>query len=274
MRTGLGIIDEDALNIFTDGSSYPNKQRIAGVGVRLVWVNEAGDEEVEDYAPTGWQKATVDEMEIEACTVALQEAHRVFNDLNRFKRILIFSDSSYVVENYFKAMKIWPNRRWLGANNMPVANIDIWKRLRREVNKCSIKVDIEWVKAHKSNLHNRAADKLAKQSASMPFNRPLSNSETTRKWTDRKTNKGCIPIVGQETKIRIVSREYVRRAKTNQYRYEIIDPEDQSFKDMDIAYCDEYLSRNKCYQVRFNSEQNKPFILDVISELDCSEYKY
>lgn len=272
MSSGLGIIDEDALNIFTDGSSYPNKQRVAGVGVRLIWVNEAGDEEVIDYAPTGWQKATVDEMEIEACTVALQEARRVFPDLSQFERILIFSDSSNVVENYLKAMKIWPNKKWLGANNMPVANIDIWKRFRKEVNKCSINVDLKWVKAHKGNVHNRAADKLAKQSASMPFNRPLSNSETTKKWTDRKTKKGSIPIVGQETKIRIVSREHVKRTKTNQYRYEVIDPNDASFKDLDIAYCDDYLSRNKCYQVRFNSEQNKPFIVEVISELVwCNE---
>jgi ribonuclease HI len=274
VRSGQGIIDEYALNIFTDGSSYPDRKRAAGVGVRLVWVNEDGNEEFEDYAPTGWQKATVDEMEIEACIVAIQEATNTFPDLKRFKRILIFSDSRYVVENYVRAMHVWPNKRWLGANGMPVENIDLWKRLKREVNKCPIKVDIEWVKAHKSNKHNQAADKLAKQSAAMPFNRPLSNSETTSKWSDRKTKRGCVPVIGQETKIRIVSREHVKRAKTNEYRYEIIDPDDKSFKDLDFVYCDEFLSRNKCYRVRFNTEQGKPFIVEVLEELDCSKYKY
>lgn len=274
MGTGLGIIDEYALNIYTDGSSYPDKKRAAGVGVRLVWVNENGDEEIKDYAPTGWQKATVDEMEIEACTVALLEASSTFHDLKRFKRILIFSDSKYVVENYFRAMNIWPNKKWLGTNNMPVENIDLWKRLRKEVKKCPINVNVEWVKAHKNNTHNRAADKLAKQSASMPFNKPLSHSETTSKWSDRKTKRGCVPVVGQETKIRVVSREHVKRANTNEYRYEIIDPYDKSFKDLDFVYCDEHLSRNKCYQVHFNTEQEKPFIVEVIEELDCSKYKY
>lgn len=274
MRSGLGIIDEDALNIFTDGSSYPKKQRAAGVGIRLVWVNEAGDEEIQDYAPPGWQKATIDEMEIEACTVGLKEANGTFNDLKRFKRILIFSDSLYVVDNYFKAMNIWPNKKWLGANDMPVKNIDLWKKLKKEVNKCPIHVDLEWVKAHKSNKHNKAADDLAKESASMPFNKPLSHSETTKKWSGRNTKRGCIPVFGQETKIRIVSREHVRKAKTNEYRYEIIDPSDKSFKDLDFIYCDEYLSRNKCYNVRFNKEQKKPFIVDIIEELDCTEYKY
>lgn len=274
MRLGKGIIDEDALNIFTDGSSKPMKQRAAGVGVRLVWVNESGDEEIAEYAPIGWQKATIDEMEIEACTVGLQEANRIFKDMKRFNKILIFSDSRYVVDNYSSAMNVWPKKKWLGKNNMPVANIDLWKRLRKEVRKCPIKVDMEWVKAHKGNKHNQAADNLADQSASMPFNKPLSHSETTRKWSDRKTKKGSIPIVGQETKIRIVSREHVKRAKTNQYRYEIIDPEDKSFKDLDFVYCDDFLSRNKCYLVRFNSEQDRPFIVDIIQELDCSTYKY
>ncbi|MGA9031964.1 MAG: RNase H family protein [Sulfuricaulis sp.] len=274
MVSGLGIIDEYALNIFTDGSSYPKKQRAAGVGVCLVWVNESGDEEYEEYAPPGWQNATIDEMEIEACTVAVQEAKRFLKDKNRFKRILIFSDSRYEVENYFKAMHIWPNKRWLGANGMPVANIDLWKRLRKEVKNYPIKVDIKWVKAHKSNKYNRAANKLAQQSASLPFNKPLSHSQTTRKWSDRNTKRGCVPVLGQEAKIRIISREYVKKAKTYEYRYEVIDPDDKSFKDLDFVFCNEYLSRNKCFQVRFNSEQKRPFILEIIQELECSKYKY
>jgi len=116
MATGLGIPDEYALNIYTDGSSYPNKQRAAGIGVRFVWMNESGDEKTEDHAPVGWQKATVDEMEIEACTVALKEARRLFKDMSRFRRILIFSDSMYVTGNFVKAMNVWPNRAWRGAN--------------------------------------------------------------------------------------------------------------------------------------------------------------
>jgi ribonuclease HI len=272
--SGLGIIDEYALNIFVDGSSYPDKQRAAGVGVHLVWVNESGHEETSDYAPTGWENATIDEMEIEACTVALQEAERIFIDLKRFKRVLIFTDSRFVNDCFFLAMNIWPNKRWLGSNNMPVKNIELWKRLRKEVRKCPIKVDVEWVKAHKNNLHNKAADKLAKTSASMPFNRPLSRSETTRKWSDRKTKRGCIPVFGQEITIRIVSRKYVRRAKTYEYRYEVIDPDDNSFKNLDFIYCDVELSRNQCFRVRFNAEQDRPFIVDVIEKLDCSDYKY
>ena len=275
MASGLGIIDEYALNIFPDGSSYPKKKRAAGIGICIVWVNESGDEEFEEYAPLGWQSATIDEMEIEACTVGLQEANRYLkNNTNSFNRVLVFSDSSYVVNCFIKAMHVWPKKRWLGANGMPVENIELWKRLRKKVNKCPIRVDIEWVKAHKKNKYNRAANKLAQQSAAMPLNKPFTHSVTTKKWSNRSTKRGCVQVIGQEIKIRIISREYKVKAKTYEYRYEVIGPNDRSFKDLDFVFYDEYLSRNKCFQVRFNSEQQKPFILEIVEELECSKYKY
>ncbi len=274
MANGLGIIDEEALNIFTDGSSFPKKQRVAGVGICLVWVNQVGDEECEEYAPPGWQNATIDEMEIEACTVGMQEANRFLTGRDDFKRVLIFSDSRYVVDNFFKAMNIWPNKRWIGSSGSQVENIELWKRLRKEVKKCQLNVDIEWVKAHKGHKYNKAADRLAKQSAEMPFNEPFSRGETTKKWSDRNTTRGSITVYGQEIKIRIISREYKKNKNTFEYRYEVIDPSDRAFKDLDFVFYDEYLSRNKCLKVLFNSDQKKPFILEVIEELECSDYKH
>ena len=274
MYQGQGIIDEEALNIFTDGSSFPNKKRAAGVGVHLVWVNEEGDEECSDYAPTGWKSATIDEMEIEACIVALREAQSIFTSLQKFTKIIIFTDSLYVSNNFTNAMRIWPMKKWHGNNNMPVKNIELWKKLRKEVNKAQIRVDVQWVKAHKTNKHNKTADKLAKESASRPFNKPLSISETTKKWSDRKTKRGCIPITGQETKIRIISRKSIEKTKFYEYRYEIIDPDDKNYKDVDFVLYDKYLNRNKCFNVLLNKLQSKPFIVSLISELDSSKYKY
>ena len=78
MGDGLGIIDEESLNIFTDGSSFPKKKRAAGVGVRYVWVNDLSNEEIEDYSPAGWQSATIDEMEINACIIVLRQTKYIF----------------------------------------------------------------------------------------------------------------------------------------------------------------------------------------------------
>lgn len=274
MTKGLGIIDEDALNIFTDGSSFPHKKRVAGIGMRFVWVDENGDEEFEDYSPPGWQSATIDEMEIVAVSVALSEARRIFGDLTRFKRILVYSDSRYVVDNFTTAMNIWPKTKWRKTNGMPAENIDLWKALRKEVNSIPVRIDLDWVKSHKKNIHNKAADRLAKESAAIPINKPISLSATSRKWSDRKTNRGSIPATGQTLKIRIIEREYVKLAKLEKYRYEVIDPESKNFKDVDFSYCKERLSRHKCYEVVMNDDPSKPTFTEVLQELNCADYKY
>lgn len=68
MITQGGIHDEETLNIYTDGSSIPDKKRAAGVGVVLLWVDEAGNPQTCEYAPSGYGSATIDEMGIQACT--------------------------------------------------------------------------------------------------------------------------------------------------------------------------------------------------------------
>ncbi|MDB5871806.1 MAG: hypothetical protein JWQ07_1248 [Ramlibacter sp.] len=274
MITQGGIHDEEALNIYTDGSSFPGKKRAAGVGVVLMWVDEAGDPQTSEHAPTGYQSATIDEMEIQACTVGLQEAMSVFPDLSRFKKIVLFSDSQYVTENFVKAMNVWPQRAWRGANGMPVANVDLWKRLKKEVNACPLRVEVRWVKAHKSNIYNRAADKLAKRSAAMPFNKPLSVSQTTRKWSDRKTQRGCVTFDGRAVKIRIISTKYNKYIREYEYRFEVIDRHDPSYKDVDFVWYKHLLSRNKCLLVRLNSDRGHPGIDQVLEELDPDDYRY
>ncbi|NNU43777.1 RNase H family protein [Ramlibacter montanisoli] len=274
MITQGGIHDEEALNIYTDGSSFPSKKRAAGVGVVLMWVDEAGDPQTSEHAPTGYQSATIDEMEIQACIAGLQEAQRVFPDLEQFKKILLFSDSQYVTENFVKAMNIWPQRGWRGANGTPVKNIDLWKRLRKEVNALPRRVEVRWVKGHKSNIYNRAADKLAKKSAAMPFNRPLSVSQTTYKWSDRKTQRGCVTFDGRAVKIRIISTKYMKYAREYEYRFEVIGADDPSYKDVDFVWYKHLLSRNKCLLVRLNSDHDHPSIEQVLEELDPDDYRY
>lgn len=75
-------------------------------------------------------------------------------------------------------------------------------------------------------------------------------------------------------KIRIISREYKKYAKTYEYRYEVIEPTDKHFKDIDFVRCMTPLSRSKCLLVRLNTDQSNPQIEEVIEELDPNDYKY
>lgn len=158
------------------------------------------------------------------------------------------------------------------AHVVRVENVELWKRLRKVVQSFPIRVEVKWVKGHKTSVHNRAADKLAKQSATMPFNRPLSVSQTAKKWSDQKTIRGCVPVQGQQVKIRIISTEFKSR-EDYEYRYEVIDPSDASFKCVDFVRFDQPLSRHKCLLVRFNSDRASPRIEQVIEELDQAQMR-
>lgn len=179
----------------------------------------------------------------------------------------------YVKDNFVKAMNIWPKQAWKGVRGDRVENVELWKRLRKVVQTFPIRVDVKWVKGHKTSVHNKVADKLAKQSAGMPFNKPLSVSNTARKWSDRKTVRGCVPVRGQQVKIRIVSTEFKSRDEY-EYRYEVIDRNDACFKFVDFVRFDQPLSRHKCFLVRLSAEQSRPRIEEILEQLDPVQYKY
>ena len=102
---------DDALNIYTDGSMLPSP-RAGGIGILFMIVNEAGEEEVIRTADRpGFKQSTNQEMELEACIVAIEEA---LDDpeLSRYTRIEIHTDSRYVQENQNNLKFVWPKTRW------------------------------------------------------------------------------------------------------------------------------------------------------------------
>ena len=73
-------LDEDALNIYTDGSSLPRPRR-GGIGVRFVYADDNGEEIYEDFAYPGHMGATSNQMELLACITGLEESisHSAFS---------------------------------------------------------------------------------------------------------------------------------------------------------------------------------------------------
>ena len=99
------MIDENAINIFADGSSYPHPRR-GGIGICLVVINSSGNEEVMEVPLPGYHGATNNQMELQACIIGIQAAmlHPFFNNLSK---IVIYTDSQYVVDNHKKAFYSW-----------------------------------------------------------------------------------------------------------------------------------------------------------------------
>lgn len=274
MANGHGIPDEEALNIYTDGSCYPKKKWAGGVGVLFVWVDKNGHEKTHPYAPPGWKSATAPAMELMALKIGLEEAKFLFPDLSRFKNIQVYSDNRYVVDGFTLGMHVWSKRGWRGSNDMPVAHIDLWKKVYKLDRTCEINVKVDWVKGHKSSDHNKEADQLAKESAAAPLNKPYKHRTPTRKWSKEMTKQGCVKVRGQTLKIRIVEPMHLNKSTATRYRYEVIDPDDEHFALLDFLYCYEHLSRGHCYEVRLNDRQKTPTVEEVLSKLEIDDYKY
>jgi ribonuclease HI len=84
------MIDEGALNIYTDGSSKPTPRR-GGIGIRFIYIDASGEEVVEDLSLAGYLGATSNEMEINACILALKHAP-AYLKMQDFRKIIVFTD--------------------------------------------------------------------------------------------------------------------------------------------------------------------------------------
>src|SRR5664279_4751931 len=106
-------LDENAINIFTDGSSYSHPRR-GGMGLRFITVDDAGDEVVYDYQPLGVRSATNQQMELMACIEALNVLRSKGSPISlaRFRKVVIYTDSMYVVDHVDTAKFTWPRAKW------------------------------------------------------------------------------------------------------------------------------------------------------------------
>lgn len=264
------LVHENALTIYTDGSSYKSP-RSGGMGFRFVYMDENKQEVAEDISLVGRKGATNNQMELLACIEGLKEALE-HPALPRMDRIVVRTDSRYVTENWSKAVFEWHQNHWTRQSGAPVLNAELWKEFRRIYMKCKQqhrkRVDIEWVKGHKKDPHNKAADKLAKQSAKGHLARPVSVVAVRRKKSKEQVLLGSIAMRGQTEDIRIVSAEYLRLPRVHRYMYEVIAGASADCGKVDVACSEIDLRGAHHYRVVFNSDMDNPRIEQLIEELE------
>ncbi len=137
--------------IYTDGGAI-NNPGPGGYGVVLKY----REEKEELYG--GFRLTTNNRMELMACIVALQQTQY------STKKIVLFSDSSYVVNGISKGwVKNWQRNGWLKSDKKPVVNRDLWEKLI--LLSGALDIDFRWVKGHSGNPFNERCDELAVRSA-------------------------------------------------------------------------------------------------------------
>lgn len=268
------MLFENALNIYTDGSML-SRPRTGGIGIKFVIIDGLGNPQIiNEFDYPGYKQATNNEMELEACIKGPDEALDESN-FQKYSRIEIFTDSQYVAKNYKNAMFVWPKTGWKNkSTGRPILHVNQWKRLLRLLRRAQQarrRVTIRWVKGHKSNPYNKAADKAAKRSATNPLNRPLSTVSVRRKTTSKKTEIGSVKMEGQQLVIQVLTVEYMGSPhRLWKYKYEVLSKDSKYHGNVDEVFSEIALRRRQ-YEVRMNDNTKNPRIVELICELTNRE---
>lgn len=95
--------------------------------------------------------------EIRAFSKALEFA----KELEGIKKVLIQTDSNYVVSSYNEHVEKWSLNNWCRADGKTISNSDDWKyikSLKEELASLGIEVEAMWVKGHADVYGNELAD--------------------------------------------------------------------------------------------------------------------
>lgn len=260
------MLYHDALNVYTDGSSY-SKPRKGGVGMLFIFLDDNGIDEIEiERDLLGYKGATNNQMELQAAILALKEVPNIpYSSL--VQRIVIITDSRYVVENFSRAVYDWSRNKWHNREGAPIANAGQWKELLKAVKEVRMRVEFKWVKGHAKNPYNKRVDKAAKNSAKGLLQKPLVYTDVRRKKTTSMTKVGSVLMEGQRMMIRIVTCEYQRLQKVFKLRYEVMSPGSKYYGSMDFIFCSDALRTGHTYYVKVNEELKNPRIVKVIREI-------
>lgn len=139
------------LYAYTDGACSGNP---GPGGWGAILIAKDGNTVLKERVLNGGEAHTTNnKMELMAAIASLEA-------LERPTTLTIVTDSSYVKDGITSWIFGWKKRGWKTANNKPVKNEDLWKRLDAATQRHDVKW--EWVKGHAGHPENERADELAR----------------------------------------------------------------------------------------------------------------
>jgi ribonuclease HI len=269
---GVEYLDERDLNVYIDGSSLPSPRR-GGVGIVFISEGPDGHWLESPYEVAGVAGATNNQMELHACLDALHAIvrGRAPVDAAGRRKVVFWTDSSYLVNGYDSARFDWPRTHWLTRDGNPVANTQLWKQLMRLAARVGPPVEFRWVEGHKDSFFNKQADKLAKASAKSPALRgPLDARKIRRKTTSEKVQRGSVEMLGQQITIRLFEELSQSAQRLVRFKYEVMTKRSRYFGKVDYIWAERGspLRAGHTYRVRVNRDTRAPRIVKVLAEVD------
>lgn len=102
----------------------------------------------------GARDTTNNRMEMTAAIEALRQ-------LKRPCRVVITTDSQYLVKGMTEWIAGWQRKGWRNSKKEPVVNKDLWELLLALTNSHS--VQWKWVRGHAGHIENERCDQLARE---------------------------------------------------------------------------------------------------------------
>jgi len=136
---------EESVEIFTDGACRGNPGP-GGWGAILRYKG------VEKELYGGEPATTNNRMELMAAIRALET-------LKRPCKVILSTDSQYLMKGITEWLPNWRRRQWKTSAGKPVKNQDLWQRLVKALE--THRVQWEWVRGHSGHPENERADRLA-----------------------------------------------------------------------------------------------------------------
>lgn len=97
-------------------------------------------------------------------------AIRALEALKRPCKVLLVTDSRYLVQGMSEWLPGWKRRGWKTAGRKPVKNVDLWQQLEKLANIHD--VEWSWVRGHDGHRENELADQLANRGIDELFGAP------------------------------------------------------------------------------------------------------
>ena len=91
----------------------------------------------------------------------LTAAIKALNALKGSRKVLLYTDSTYVMNGINEWLPRWKQRGWKTAAKKPVKNQDLWQALDQAISLHEI--EWKWVRGHSGVPGNEEADALANQ---------------------------------------------------------------------------------------------------------------
>ncbi|MFA6077925.1 MAG: ribonuclease HI [Candidatus Paceibacterota bacterium] len=139
------------LIIFADGSSLGNPGP-GGWGAVVVYENSSKVVELGG----GDKHTTNNRMELTGAIEALNFSNTIKDD---DQKLILHTDSSYVINGITKWIHNWEKKNWIGTNKKEILNKDLWVKLSKIVK--GKKIEWKHVKGHVGIAGNERADFLA-----------------------------------------------------------------------------------------------------------------